>query len=336
MTSEAKTILYPEGLGGLAESLARRLGAELTLCTSRIADQAAMVAEAFPSGDPNVKLSIEAIRDRHVVLLMSQDAVTPIFEQLSVLLFLQRFTVPHALDEYAAGKWKQSVADGRFDVCSAASITVVIPWYRFCQMERTCRWTVKDGKWYNGDANGGYVDVPTAHTFASLLSAEPAEGSLAVPKQLLMIDLHEYEDLVRTLDASNRWDNKPTPFDPIRGSGTYMVSAFDYFLSNTFLPTLRDVAASFVVFPDFGAHRRFYTMVFTQVRHTAATPHQLLRECYVSAASLLRCAPRASATGARHRAREHSFHHEDARRRHHLSGREPLLCRRGGRDSVAH
>uniref|UniRef100_A0A7S3FM32 Uncharacterized protein n=1 Tax=Haptolina ericina TaxID=156174 RepID=A0A7S3FM32_9EUKA len=158
----------------LAEALASELGCALTLCTSELKSAAAMCLESFPSGDPNVKLRIEAVRDQHVVLLFDQGPDTNTFEQLSILLFLQRFTVPHALAEYSKDKWKRTITDGAYDVCSAASITVIVPWYRYCQMERTCRWSVVDTKWYNGEPQGEFVDIPTAHTFASLLSSEPA------------------------------------------------------------------------------------------------------------------------------------------------------------------
>ena len=78
------------------------------------------------------------------------------FEQLSVLLFLQRFNVPHALEAYARDKWKATMADGAYDECSVASLTVVVPWYRHCQMERTCRWAVdaERARWYNGEPHG--------------------------------------------------------------------------------------------------------------------------------------------------------------------------------------
>jgi hypothetical protein len=45
----------------------------------------------------------------------------------------------------------------------------------------------------------------------------------------------------------------------VRGAGTYFASAFERFL-RTAAP-ITDPAKSFIVFPDYGAHRRFYTMV---------------------------------------------------------------------------
>ena len=156
----SRTLLYPESMTKLAEALASELGCALTLCTSELKSAAAMCLESFPSGDPNVKLRIEAVRDQHVVLLFDQGPDTNTFEQLSILLFLQRFTVPHALAEYSKDKWKRTITDGAYDVCSAASITVVVPWYRYCQMERTCRWSVMDTKWYNGEPQARPPCVP--------------------------------------------------------------------------------------------------------------------------------------------------------------------------------
>ena len=43
---------------------------------------------------------------------------------------------------------------GAYDSCSVASLTIVVPWYRHCQMERTSRWTVTTGKWDNGAPDG--------------------------------------------------------------------------------------------------------------------------------------------------------------------------------------
>ena len=70
-------------------------------------------------------------------------------------------------------------------------------------------------------------------------------------------------DLEITLDSSHRWANRKRPYDFDRGTGTYFASAFEHFLKHVLHGRLTDVATSFVVFPDKGAHRRFYTMVRT-------------------------------------------------------------------------
>ena len=171
-----------------------------------------------------------------------------------MLLFLQRFNVPHALEAYARGKWKATMADGAYDECSVASLTVVVPWYRHCQMERTCRWTVNGGKWDNSDPEGEYVDVPTAQSFAALLSSAPVPGSAPPPQQLLLIDIHEYEDLEKTLLATGRWSNKVRGYEFVHGTGTFFTSAFDHYLSAVrprdrllFRPLSRAIAILFVL-----------------------------------------------------------------------------------------
>jgi len=111
------TVLYPPGLAKMALGLAENLGDNLpVLCTDDIfsggsIDETGLAWERFPSGDPNIKLRVDLIRDRHVVLLMNHDTIF-LFEQLAVILFLQRFNVPHAKEQYARGKWKQTMADG--------------------------------------------------------------------------------------------------------------------------------------------------------------------------------------------------------------------------------
>ena len=278
---EQRTVLYLPGLKDMANGLATRLGGAPVVCTEDLKNIAGasksslgVAWEQFPSGDPDMKLRIDMIKDRHVVLLVHHDT-TRFFEQMSVILFLQGFKVPHPLEEYAKGKWKRTVADGKFDTCSVASLTIVAPWYRHCQMERTSRWCLvpKDGggdKWYNGKPDGEYVDVPTALSYATLLSALPGpSGRPLPPQQLLLLDIHEYEDLEVALNATRRWANKVRPYDPVTGRGTYFASAFDHFLKTVILPRVRAAAPrdleerSFVVFPDGGAHRRFYTMVHT-------------------------------------------------------------------------
>mmetsp|Transcript_38336 Transcript_38336/g.124701 ORF Transcript_38336/g.124701 Transcript_38336/m.124701 type:complete len:533 (+) Transcript_38336:58-1656(+) len=266
------TVLYPPGLAKMALGLAENLGDNLpVLCTDDIfsggsIDETGLAWERFPSGDPNIKLRVDLIRDRHVVLLMNHDTIF-LFEQLAVILFLQRFNVPHAKEQYARGKWKQTMADGAYDSCSVASLTIVVPWYRHCQMERTSRWTVTTGKWDNGKPDGEFVDVPTCQSFAAMLSALPLPpparcAAPPPPQQLLLLDIHEYEDLEATLNSTGRWANRRREYDYVRGLGTYFASPFDRFLSTVLQPRVQeDPRRAFIVFPDHGAHRRFYQMV---------------------------------------------------------------------------
>ena len=56
----------------------------------------------------------------------------------------------------------------------------------------------------------------------------------------------------------------------MHGTGTYFASALDHFLRSVLAPGLATAdgaprAKTFVVFPDGGAHKRFYTMVHTRL-----------------------------------------------------------------------
>ncbi len=276
MAAQDKVVLYPPGLEAMAAQLCDALGVSTPLCTAQLTNSPSasptLCWERFPSGDPNVKVRIDAIRDRDVVVILNMDSNEYQFEQLSLLLLLQRFEVPDPLPEYAKNKWKRSLADGKFSVGSAASISVVVPWYRYCQMERTCRWELggEDRKWNNAVADGPFVDMPTCASFAALMSAAPCEAvPRRIPKRLLFVDIHEYSDLERVLTASGHWANATRDYDLVSGSGTYFASAFRMFLESYYLPSLREVRASFVVFPDHGAPRRFYTMVHAAVKGIA-------------------------------------------------------------------
>ena len=219
-------VLYPPPLAHLGAALAKLIGGAEVLCTNQLAEcepdtaegnnSVAVFWDTFPSAsselDPNIKVLHTALVNKHVVLLLAQDETTNAFAQLSLVLWLQRFIVPKPLEKYAASKWKDTVADGAFTVASIASLNVVIPWYRYCQMERTSvrsepirfrfpalpshtlapvllsccrvrsvrvygvqRWTRTPGEkpWDNKQPNGQWLDVPTAQTYAALLSADP-------------------------------------------------------------------------------------------------------------------------------------------------------------------
>ena len=64
------TVLYPPGLAKMALGLAENLGDNLpVLCTDDIfsggsIDETGLAWERFPSGDPNIKLRVDLIRDR--------------------------------------------------------------------------------------------------------------------------------------------------------------------------------------------------------------------------------------------------------------------------------
>ena len=72
--------------------------------------------------------------------------------------------------------------------------------------------------------------------------------------------------------------NASAEYDFVRGTGTYFASAISHFLATIFVPQLGGtVADAFVVFPDHGAHVRFYSMV-----HSRVSGLPLERICYIS------------------------------------------------------
>ena len=112
---------------------------------------------------------------------MNHDTVH-LFEQLAVIL-LQRFNVPHALEHYANGKWKDDAGWSLRLVLRRVSDNrrpVVPPLSDGTHLSVDSQ---TDGKWYNGKPDGEFVDVPTAQSFG-MLSA-PIPGACAPPPQQL-------------------------------------------------------------------------------------------------------------------------------------------------------
>ena len=117
-------------------------------------------------------------------------------------------------------KWKKTIEKDKYSIQSAASLTIVIPWVRVCQMERTSRWTLRSNEakseagpeWWNGQADGKFVDVPTLSSFAAMLAATPCQGS-TLPRRLLFIDIHEYEELEKELNATGQFCNRIEEYD---------------------------------------------------------------------------------------------------------------------------
>ena len=93
--------------------------------------------DSFPSDDPNIKVRIDAVKDKHVVFLLNCESnesvrcapaamlrpsvrperscshpnacvVPQLFRQLNLCIFLQRFLVPNEDAELAKAKWKAS------------------------------------------------------------------------------------------------------------------------------------------------------------------------------------------------------------------------------------
>ena len=277
---ERLTIVCSEGMEDMARGVDEELRRDRDDASrSRIGvvptDSDVVVWERFPSGDPNIRLRVKELHDRHVVLIMNMDNLSGFFEQLALLLQLPSFRVPHEREKYATEKWKGIPPSG-YSACSVRSLTVIIPWNRFGQMERTCRWTVdptatSTNGWSCIQSDGPYVDVPTLLSHAAMLSSSTHGGSV-VPRHLLFIDIHEYEQLEIALNATEIWANRKCAYNLRKGSGTYYESHFRTFLEALKDPTegqLRvevannDVQQLYVLFPDDGAHRRFYVMVTT-------------------------------------------------------------------------
>lgn len=207
---------------------------------------------------------------------MSQDT----FSQLSLLYWLQRFAAPKPLAAYAKSKWRDTVPDGAFEMASVRSLRVVVPWYRHCGMERTQRWArqADEGSpWTNSKPDGEWLDVPTAQSFAMLLSADPppTPGGVVAspplpPKQLLILDLHDdlHEGLdgrpvvEHTLNSTAKWANTQTAYNLLEGRGTYFASMVLHFLQTIYKPQhAHSLATAFVAFPDKGAWKRYHGMV---------------------------------------------------------------------------
>merc|ERR1712194_146124 len=72
--------------------------------------------------------------------------------QLSVLQTLRGFPIP---GKDADDKWKKYVGKNNYEWCSAKSVTVVMPWFRPCQQERSSRWVVCDNPQGSDGSSGG-------------------------------------------------------------------------------------------------------------------------------------------------------------------------------------
>jgi len=129
----------------IARDLQKELGARALLCTKDMLldtensgpeelRNAGICWDRFKSNDPNIRLRVDAVRDKHIIFIMNMEQNDALFEQLTVLLFLQRFTLPNPEQKYADGKWKETMRDKAYAICAVASITIVCPWCRFCQV----------------------------------------------------------------------------------------------------------------------------------------------------------------------------------------------------------
>jgi len=247
-------VISPPSLLDLANTIEKRLGS-----TENSQESPTLVIDRFKSNDPNMRFHWQRVVGRRIVFLFDTVNQDIFFEQLSLLQALQGFAVPDSEDKQS--KWKTYVGRGKYAWGRASQITIVIPWYRPCQMERTSRWQLeKDGKWTNGHPEGQWLDVPTAQYMARLLATpgsvpplpgpnEALDGMPLVPLwrpplELLFIELHEEAPIVHSvsdLGATVRMERfVPYFLDKFRAKKSYPGKAQMY-----------------VLFPDRGAHDRY-------------------------------------------------------------------------------
>eukprot|EP00929_Paragymnodinium_shiwhaense_P061804 TRINITY_DN30885_c0_g1_i1.p1 TRINITY_DN30885_c0_g1~~TRINITY_DN30885_c0_g1_i1.p1 ORF type:complete len:446 (-),score=125.12 TRINITY_DN30885_c0_g1_i1:366-1703(-) len=256
-------VIAPPGLQELGKSLAKRLGSDVypeeagpTLCL-----------EKFKSGDPNTKFNWQRVVGRKVVFLFDTVNQDTLFEQLALLQALQGFAVPDGEDK--TSKWKTYVNAGKYSWGRASQITVVLPWYRPCQMERTSRWHLDGGKWVNDNPKGEWLDVPTAQYMARLLATPGSvpplpgpSGSLdgmpihplwRPPLELLFVELHEEAPIrhsVSDLGATIRMERfVPYFLDKYKARKEYAGTGLTY-----------------VLFPDKGAYDRYHESVINRLK----------------------------------------------------------------------
>mmetsp|Transcript_54391 Transcript_54391/g.100480 ORF Transcript_54391/g.100480 Transcript_54391/m.100480 type:complete len:466 (+) Transcript_54391:62-1459(+) len=242
------------GLEELSSALSSALGCE----KYTEAEGHTVCMEKFKSGDPNMRFNWQRVVGRKIIFLFDTVDQSALFEQLSLLQAFQGFAIPDPEDK--STKWKTYSARGKYTWGRASHITVVLPWYRPCQMERTSRWSLKDGKWTNGDPEGRYLDVPTAQYMARLLatpgSVPPLPGPTSAqddmplhplwrpPLELLFIELHEEAPIKHAasdLGATIRME-RFVPF------------FLERFKSDSTYPGAESV---YVLFPDRGAYARY-------------------------------------------------------------------------------
>ncbi|CAL1170699.1 unnamed protein product [Cladocopium goreaui] len=251
-------VIASPALEPLAKEVRKRLGEE------EYPESAGptVTLDYFKSKDPNVKFNWTRVVGRKIIFLFDTVDQSRFFEQLSLLQALQGFAVPDGEDK--GTKWKTYVNAGAYSWGRASHITVVLPWYRPCQMERTSRWHLTDDKWVNNNAEGQWLDVPNALYMARLLatpgSVPPLPGPNSSmdgmplnplwrpPLELLFVELHEEAPVARSvsdLGATIRMERfVPYFLDKFKGKPTY--------------PGPNNM---YILFPDHGAYSRYATSV---------------------------------------------------------------------------
>lgn len=216
--------------------------------------------DRFKSDDINTKFNWSRVIGRKVVMLFDTVDQGRFFEQLSLLQALQGFAVPDSDDK--GTKWKTYVDSGKYSWGRASSITVVVPWYRPCQMERTSRWQHdgSTGTWTNGDPEGEWLDVPCAQYYARLLSTPgsvppfpgpsealdnmPLQPLWRPPLELLFVELHEEKPVGHSVSDLN------TDVRMVR----YVPYFLDKYKAKRGYPGPENM---YILFPDHGAYDRY-------------------------------------------------------------------------------
>mmetsp|Transcript_121486 Transcript_121486/g.220954 ORF Transcript_121486/g.220954 Transcript_121486/m.220954 type:complete len:487 (+) Transcript_121486:54-1514(+) len=256
-------VIASAGLEDMAKALRKRLGCE----EFSAAEGPTLQVDKFKSEDLNIKVSWQRVVGRKIVFLFDTVDQSKFFEQLSILQALQGFAVPDGEDKTT--KWKTYVDGGKYSWGRASQITVVIPWYRPCQMERTSRWHLQDGKWTNSNPEGCWIDLPTAQYMARVLctpgSVPPLPGpSQALdgmplhplwrpPLELLFVELHEEVPIshsVSDLGATIRMER-------------FVPYFLDRFKAKKWYP---GNASVYVLFPDSGAYSRYMESVSQRLK----------------------------------------------------------------------
>ena len=174
-------ILYVPRMRKMADALGKLLNTKVALCTDQLSlepdpNDAIMIWDRFENKDPNIKVRADALIGKHVILLLATDKFSNLFDQLSVVLWLQSFYVPRSDPKLPKKSWKEAVSTCSFSMQSVGALTIVMPWIRYETMDRSQRWSCGDKQcnhFINSEADGPLIDIPTIQTFAALLSADP-------------------------------------------------------------------------------------------------------------------------------------------------------------------
>mmetsp|Transcript_69534 Transcript_69534/g.122972 ORF Transcript_69534/g.122972 Transcript_69534/m.122972 type:complete len:463 (-) Transcript_69534:115-1503(-) len=256
-------VIASPALEPLGREVHKRLGCE----DHAECDGPTVSLEKFKSNDPNLKFNWVRVVGRKVVFLFDTVDQSRFFEQLALLQALQGFAVPDGEDKQT--KWKTYVNAGTYSWGRAAHITVVLPWYRPCQMERTSRWHLADGKWTNSNPEGQWLDVPCAQYMARLLatpgSVPPLPGPNSAmdgmplhplwrpPLELLFVELHEEGPVARSvsdLGATIRMER-------------FVPYFLDKFKAKAGYPGKNNM---YILFPDHGAYDRYALSVVERLK----------------------------------------------------------------------